>query len=89
MGVNKAKLTAGFIVAGVLMVFFGTVLVFVGPIVIDDQVEKVSGTSEPTFCRCRGVHGAVRVKGLRTGVHLQAADGTTEVKLHLMNKTVC
>ncbi|KAF6721723.1 Scavenger receptor class B member 1 [Oryzias melastigma] len=40
MGVNKAKLTAGFIVAGVLMVFFGTVLVFVGPIVIDDQVEK-------------------------------------------------
>lgn len=47
MGVNKARLTAGFIVAGVLMVFFGTVLVFVGPIIIDDQVEKVSGTTEP------------------------------------------
>lgn len=41
MAVNKAKVAVGFIVAGVLMVFFGTVLTFVGPIIIDDQIVKV------------------------------------------------
>ncbi|XP_072228246.1 scavenger receptor class B member 1 isoform X1 [Leuresthes tenuis] len=40
MAINKARMAVGFIAAGVLTVFFGTVLVFVGPIIIDDQVEK-------------------------------------------------
>ncbi|MEQ2307730.1 hypothetical protein AMECASPLE_021189 [Ameca splendens] len=40
MAVNKSKVSAGFIVVGVLAVFFGTVLVFVGPIIINDQVVK-------------------------------------------------
>ncbi|XP_031731074.1 scavenger receptor class B member 1-like isoform X1 [Anarrhichthys ocellatus] len=40
MAINKAKVAIGFIVAGVLMVFFGTLLTFVGPIIIDDQVVK-------------------------------------------------
>ncbi|XP_068562462.1 scavenger receptor class B member 1 isoform X1 [Cebidichthys violaceus] len=40
MAINKAKVSVGFIVSGVLMVFFGTVLTFVGPIIIDDQVVK-------------------------------------------------
>ncbi|XP_038589502.1 scavenger receptor class B member 1 isoform X3 [Micropterus salmoides] len=40
MAINKAKVAFGFIVAGVLTVFFGTVLAFVGPIIIDDQVVK-------------------------------------------------
>lgn len=39
---DKSKVAIGFIVAGVLTVFFGTVLTFVGPIIIDDQVVKVS-----------------------------------------------
>ena len=42
MAVNKVKVTIGFMVGGVFTVFFGTVLTFVGPIVIDDQVVKVS-----------------------------------------------
>lgn len=41
MGIKKSKVAVGFIVLGVLAVFFGTVLVFVGPIIIDDQVAKV------------------------------------------------
>ncbi|XP_051267597.1 scavenger receptor class B member 1 isoform X1 [Dicentrarchus labrax] len=40
MAVNKAKVAIGFIVAGVLTVFFGTALTFVGPIIIDDQIVK-------------------------------------------------
>ncbi|XP_075949946.1 scavenger receptor class B member 1 isoform X1 [Anarhichas minor] len=40
MAINKAKVAIGFIVSGVLMVFFGTLLTFVGPIIIDDQVVK-------------------------------------------------
>lgn len=40
MAVNKSKVAVGFIVAGVLMVVFGTVLCFVGPIIIDDQIVK-------------------------------------------------
>lgn len=40
MAINGAKVAIGFIVAGVLTVFFGTVLTFVGPIIIDDQVVK-------------------------------------------------
>lgn len=40
MAVNKSKVAIGFIVAGVLMVVFGTVLCFVGPIIIDDQIVK-------------------------------------------------
>lgn len=41
MAINKSKVAVGFIIVGVLAVFFGTVLVFVGPIIIDDQVVKV------------------------------------------------
>uniref|UniRef100_A0A8C9ZPF9 Scavenger receptor class B member 1 n=1 Tax=Sander lucioperca TaxID=283035 RepID=A0A8C9ZPF9_SANLU len=40
MAMDKSKVAIGFIVAGVLTVFFGTVLTFVGPIIIDDQVVK-------------------------------------------------
>ncbi|KAF1377908.1 hypothetical protein PFLUV_G00205650 [Perca fluviatilis] len=40
MAIDKSKVAVGFIVAGVLTVFFGTVLTFVGPIIIDDQVVK-------------------------------------------------
>lgn len=41
MAINKSKVAVGFIVVGVLAVFFGTVLAFVGPLIIDDQVVKV------------------------------------------------
>lgn len=40
MAVNKAKVAVGFIVAGVLAVIFGVVMVFVGPLIIDDQILK-------------------------------------------------
>lgn len=40
MAIDKSKVAIGFIVAGVLTVFFGTLLTFVGPIIIDDQVVK-------------------------------------------------
>ncbi|XP_075996075.1 scavenger receptor class B member 1 isoform X3 [Genypterus blacodes] len=40
MAVNKAKVAVGFIVVGSLTVFFGTVLTFVGPLIIDDQIVK-------------------------------------------------
>ncbi|KAM6976299.1 scavenger receptor class B member 1 isoform 1-T1 [Tautogolabrus adspersus] len=40
MAVNKAKVAVGFVVCGVLTVFFGTLLTFVGPIIIDDQIVK-------------------------------------------------
>lgn len=40
MAINKAKVAVGFIVVGALTVFFGTVLTFVGPIIIDDQIVK-------------------------------------------------
>lgn len=41
MAINKSKVAVGFIVVGVLTVFFGTLLTFVGPLIIDDQVVKV------------------------------------------------
>lgn len=44
MAVNKAKVAVGFIVVGVLAVLFGTILTFVGPIIIDDQIVKVGRT---------------------------------------------
>ncbi|KAL0965267.1 hypothetical protein UPYG_G00279040 [Umbra pygmaea] len=37
---NKSKIAIGLSVAGTLMVVFGTVLVFVGPIIVDDQIVK-------------------------------------------------
>ncbi|XP_071392017.1 scavenger receptor class B member 1 isoform X2 [Centroberyx affinis] len=40
MTINRSKVAIGCIVAGTLTVFFGTVLVFVGPLVIDDQIIK-------------------------------------------------
>lgn len=42
MAINKAKVAIGFMVAGVLTLILGTILTFVGPIIIDDQVAKVS-----------------------------------------------
>ncbi len=48
MAVNKAKVAIGFIVVGVLTVIFGTVLTFVGPIIIDDQIVKVSSMMDPS-----------------------------------------
>lgn len=41
MAFNKSKIAVGFMVLGVLAVFFGTILTFVGPIIIDDQIVKV------------------------------------------------
>lgn len=49
MAINKAKVAVGFIVVGALTVFFGTVLTFVGPIIIDDQIVKVSSPRTPIF----------------------------------------
>ncbi|XP_058473348.1 scavenger receptor class B member 1 isoform X1 [Solea solea] len=40
MAINKSRVAIGFIVAGVLAVVFGTVLTFVGPLIIDDQIVK-------------------------------------------------
>ncbi|XP_033845493.1 scavenger receptor class B member 1 isoform X2 [Periophthalmus magnuspinnatus] len=40
MAINKSKVAVGFIVAGGLAVFFGVVLSFVGPLIIDDQIVK-------------------------------------------------
>lgn len=42
MAIKKANVAIGFMVAGVLAVILGLVLTFVGPIIIDDQVVKVS-----------------------------------------------
>lgn len=42
MAINKAKVAIGFMVVGVLAVILGIVFTFVGPIIIDDQVVKVS-----------------------------------------------
>lgn len=39
---NKSKLAIGLFVAGTLTAVFGLVIVFVGPIIIDDQIVKVS-----------------------------------------------
>lgn len=41
MAIKKSKVAVGFIVVGILTVFFGTILTFVGPIIIDDQIVKV------------------------------------------------
>ncbi|XP_028274400.1 scavenger receptor class B member 1 isoform X2 [Parambassis ranga] len=40
MAINKSRVAVVFVVLGVLAVFFGTVLTFVGPIIIDDQIVK-------------------------------------------------
>ncbi|XP_026154089.1 scavenger receptor class B member 1 isoform X2 [Mastacembelus armatus] len=40
MAVSKARVGVGFIVAGVLTLVFGTVLCFVGPLIVDDQIVK-------------------------------------------------
>ena len=45
MAIITSKVTIGFVVAGLLAVSFGTVLVFVGPMIIDDQIIKVSEDS--------------------------------------------
>lgn len=45
IAMNKSKLAVGLLVVGTLTVVFGTVLVFVGPIIIDNQIVKVSGDS--------------------------------------------
>uniref|UniRef100_A0A3Q4GF25 Scavenger receptor class B member 1 n=1 Tax=Neolamprologus brichardi TaxID=32507 RepID=A0A3Q4GF25_NEOBR len=40
MAIKRPKVAIGFIVAGVLMVLFGTIMCFVVPLVIDDQIVK-------------------------------------------------
>ncbi|XP_046717473.1 scavenger receptor class B member 1 isoform X2 [Silurus meridionalis] len=40
MAVSKSKITIGLSVVGALAVVFGTILVFVGPLIIDDQIIK-------------------------------------------------
>lgn len=49
MAIIKAKVAIGFMVAGVLAVILGTVVTFVGPLIIDDQVMKVSGLFSVCF----------------------------------------
>ena len=46
MAINTSKKIIGFVVAGLLMVSFGTVILFVGPMIIDDQIIKVSEDSK-------------------------------------------
>ncbi|XP_066507373.1 scavenger receptor class B member 1 isoform X2 [Hoplias malabaricus] len=40
MAITKSKIAIGLLVVGLLTVVFGTVLVFVGPLIIDDQIVK-------------------------------------------------
>ncbi|KAJ8400061.1 hypothetical protein AAFF_G00401000 [Aldrovandia affinis] len=40
MSISKSKIAVGLAVVGILAVAFGTVMVFVGPIIIDDQIVK-------------------------------------------------
>ncbi|XP_028318866.1 scavenger receptor class B member 1 isoform X1 [Gouania willdenowi] len=40
MAIDRSKVAVGFMVAGVIAVLFGTVMVFVGPLIIDDQIVK-------------------------------------------------
>ncbi|KAM9307121.1 scavenger receptor class B member 1 [Pholidichthys leucotaenia] len=40
MAIKKSRVAVGFIVSGVLLVLVGTVLCFVGPLIIDDQIVK-------------------------------------------------
>lgn len=42
MAMSKSKIAIGLSVVGLLAIIFGTVLVFVGPVVIHDQIIKVS-----------------------------------------------
>lgn len=41
MAISKSKIAIGLLVAGTLTVVFGVILVFVGPIIVDDQIVKV------------------------------------------------
>lgn len=55
---TKSKVAVGFIVAGALGVFFGTVLTFVGPLIIDDQIEKntvIDPSNELTYTMWKDV----------------------------------
>ncbi|KAL4609518.1 scavenger receptor class B member 1 isoform X1 [Arapaima gigas] len=40
MAVSKSKIAVGLAVSGIITAAFGTILVFVGPIIIDDQIVK-------------------------------------------------
>lgn len=62
MAVNKAKVAVVFMVAGFLTVVFGTVLTFVGPLIIDDQIVKV-----------RTGGGGGGGGGVRAGAEVEAA----------------
>lgn len=42
MAMSKSNIATGLSVFGLLAVVFGTVLVFVGPVVVDNQIVKVS-----------------------------------------------
>ncbi|XP_072310337.1 scavenger receptor class B member 1 isoform X1 [Eucyclogobius newberryi] len=58
MAINKPKVAVGFIVAGAFGVFFGIVLTFVGPLVIDDQIVKntvIDPSNEMTYTMWKDV----------------------------------
>ncbi|XP_046873881.1 scavenger receptor class B member 1 isoform X2 [Hypomesus transpacificus] len=58
MAVNRTKVAIGFLVAGILTVVFGTVLVFVGPVIIDDQIVKntvIDPSNEMTYTMWKDV----------------------------------
>lgn len=42
MAMSKSNIAIGLSVVGLLAVVFGTVFVFVGPVIVDDQIVKVS-----------------------------------------------
>lgn len=53
MASSKSKIALGLLVAGTLTVVFGIILVFAGPIIVDDQIVKVG--HEFTFDICGDV----------------------------------
>lgn len=58
MAVNRSKVSTGFLVLGNLTVIFGIVIVFVGPMIIDDQIVKntvIDPNNDMTFTMWKDV----------------------------------
>lgn len=58
MAVNRSKVSTGFLVLGILTVIFGIVIVFVGPMIIDDQIVKntvIDPNNDMTFTMWKDV----------------------------------
>lgn len=81
MATHKANVAVGFIVCGVLMVFFGVVLTFVGPIIIEDQVVKVRKHSWSFPVR------AVNMRSVSVSCHQSQSAALTREGLHVTKDT--